>query len=352
MLGNANNRIASLDGLRAVAILMVIFSHAAYTCHFPAVAPHIFYFFNGELGVRIFFVISGFIITHLLLREENKGGEFSIKYFYVRRAIRILPVYFTFLLVVYLIDRWLMVGIATNEFIAAASFTTGWWNDSTWLLGHTWSLSVEEQFYLLWPLLLFLIKSKRLRCIATILLILFFPVMRTIVYLSTLRDRMPYLFITQGDAILMGCLLALFLYYEGERAKKWFISYVFLGRIAGVICIAALNMLSGQRMAGWVTVPLLVSVQSMVIAWMIASFIFNKDSGYSFLNSKVLVFLGTISYSWYLWQQVFLFACGRFFKGITFEFPGNLLCSFVIAVISYFLIEKTFLKLRNQWIKA
>src|SRR5690348_3223496 len=90
-------RVPSLDGLRAVSIMMVVYSHAAISCNFPPMPQSIQWIFNGELGVQVFFVISGFIITTLLLKEEKKEGSFSIRKFYMRRILRIIPVYYVFI---------------------------------------------------------------------------------------------------------------------------------------------------------------------------------------------------------------------------------------------------------------
>lgn len=346
MLGTG--RIPSLDGLRAVSILMVIFSHAFRSCNFPELPESILFWFNGELGVRIFFVISGFIITYLLLKEENARGTFSISSFYLRRILRILPVYFVFLITVYILSQYLNTELSVNDFLAALTFTTGWWNKSTWLLGHTWSLSVEEQFYLLWPLSLFLIRSKRMRYLSVAGAIMLFPIARIVIYLSPWREKIGFIFITQGDTILMGGLMALLFFYEGERINKWFTHYLVTIRILGICCIVGLNVLSGYKMLGWLTVPLSVTIQSAIIVWMMGSFIIKKDFVFKLLNSKVVVFVGVISYSWYLWQQLFLFTCGRFFNEFYFQFPLNIMLSFLVAVLSYFIIEVNMMKMKNR----
>ncbi|HSV12970.1 MAG TPA: acyltransferase, partial [Tepidisphaeraceae bacterium] len=139
-------RLPSLDGLRAVSIALVLLQHASLTPSFPfALAP----LGDAGFGVHIFFVISGFIITLLLLDEERENDGISLKRFYLRRMVRILPVFWTFLLIMLLARR-----IYVGEFFQAATFTAGmglWSTPGTWNTAHGWSLAVEEQFYLLWP---------------------------------------------------------------------------------------------------------------------------------------------------------------------------------------------------------
>jgi len=113
---------------------------------------------DGKLGVRVFFVISGFLITSLLLKESEKRGKISLLAFYKRRALRILPVYYFYILAIAVVTMMGFRGIASSTFASALTFTTelwGNWNSvQNWPLSHTWSLSIEEQFYFTWPALL------------------------------------------------------------------------------------------------------------------------------------------------------------------------------------------------------
>jgi hypothetical protein len=165
----------ALDGLRAICILLVIFNHTR--CHYPP-------FIYGWVGVDIFFVLSGFLITTLLLRERESYGNLSLKGFYTRRAFRILPVYFVVLagylvLIPLLRDwkRWEEMKLAlpylltfTQEFRPAATGN---------IYNQTWSLGYEEKFYLLWPLLVligFPFRTRRIGIlIAAASLILLLP---------------------------------------------------------------------------------------------------------------------------------------------------------------------------------
>jgi peptidoglycan/LPS O-acetylase OafA/YrhL len=332
LMPELDGRVPSLDGLRALSILLVLFSHASTWPGFPDMPKVIPAILNGQLGVRIFFVISGFIITLLLLKEEQRAGAFSIKNFYIRRVWRILPVYYAFLLVMIAFVHLNGLEIGVFEFAAAFTFTTGWWERNVWLLGHAWSLSVEEQFYLLWPLALYLVRTRRNRFILVLLTIAIYPLMKVGVYLSSLESRRAFLFITQGDCIIMGCCLALMLFYDGKRVRHMFTRYVTLLRVVGFALIAAVTWLEYRSMWGILTVPLSSSIQSLIIAWLIGSFIFNKDFLYAFLNARVIVFIGTVSYSWYIWQQ-------PFFTVSWLGFPMNVIASFGVAIVSYYVIE-------------
>src|SRR5690606_26172430 len=156
-------QIPSLDGMRAVSIMLVLFAHAASTRGFPEFFDREVFTSLGNVGVRFFFVISGFLITTLLLRDLDRHGHVRLPLFYQRRALRILPAALAYIGLVWaaymagLVDlryQHLSDTHATSAvpgLLHALSFTYNYKLDYNWYFNHLWSLSVEEQFYLLWP---------------------------------------------------------------------------------------------------------------------------------------------------------------------------------------------------------
>lgn len=155
--------IPSLDGFRAISILLVIFGHLIINQLLPAPLYSILKEVSfGELGVRIFFVISGFLITYLLLKERSKNGGVNLKAFYIRRLLRIFPVFYFYLGIVAILNFSLGFQVPSLYFLSAALYIQNFspWG-SSWLIGHSWSLAVEEQFYLLWPAIFFVSKNLK-----------------------------------------------------------------------------------------------------------------------------------------------------------------------------------------------
>lgn len=135
---------ASLDGIRGVAILLVVISHG--TEPWTAVLGPL-----GSLGVGLFFVLSGFLITSLLLEEKEGRGQIGLVRFYQRRAVRLLPALAVMLTIAYAFDA-----VTTRELVAVIAYISNWYQAATatpGFLSFTWSLAVEEQFYIVWPLL-------------------------------------------------------------------------------------------------------------------------------------------------------------------------------------------------------
>jgi peptidoglycan/LPS O-acetylase OafA/YrhL len=136
--GRGSGRIASLDGLRAVSIVLVIVDHFSEHLAKPTAL--------GAFGVQIFFVISGFLITTLLLQEEQRTGKISLQAFYRRRIFRIVPAAYVFILAIALVEP-----VSRSYLPYTLTFTSSYLHRIQLVIGHLWSLSVEEQFYLLWP---------------------------------------------------------------------------------------------------------------------------------------------------------------------------------------------------------
>ncbi|TMA40976.1 MAG: acyltransferase, partial [Deltaproteobacteria bacterium] len=148
-----SGRIPSLDGLRALSISLVVFGHLGGTVGFPIGSPRLVLPFLAVLGVRVFFVISGYLITRLLLDEQEKRGSICLSMFYFRRIFRILVPYYVFLIAMAAAARLGWVELGPGDLGYALAYIGNYHPHSAWTLGHTWSLAVEEQFYVLWPLL-------------------------------------------------------------------------------------------------------------------------------------------------------------------------------------------------------
>jgi peptidoglycan/LPS O-acetylase OafA/YrhL len=180
---SSSHRIPSLDGLRAISILVVVAFHVVdAACR--RVTGHDYsgplrYLIRGELGVSVFFVISGFLITDLLLQEKNRTGKIDLYHFYVRRAFRIWPAFYAYLGTIFILGMLHWIGFSPwRDFLPSALFVFNYTPKagSPWL-GQTWSLAVEEQFYLLWPAAVILLTSSRIRQVAFLLLVIC-PLMR------------------------------------------------------------------------------------------------------------------------------------------------------------------------------
>ena len=156
----ASDKLASLDGLRAVSIVLVVMEHLHRTNGFPQGGFDNFAGDYGRLGVTIFFVISGFLITTLLLREEDKAGRVSLWRFYARRALRIIPAFLMFMFAIVAAERLGWVQLNPGDLTASFTYTVNYKPDRSWDIGHLWSLSVEEQFYLLWPFTLVMLGRR------------------------------------------------------------------------------------------------------------------------------------------------------------------------------------------------
>lgn len=177
-----SSRLPCLDGLRAVGIIFVIVCHLQYVVSWhPRGIVKAIWNGLGPLGVNIFFGLSGYLITHLLVKEFRRSGTVSLKNFYMRRALRIFPAFYVYLGVICSLVIWGVLEIPTAQLARAAIYLTNYFpcygTPDFWFVGHTWSLAVEEQFYLFWPVMLFLVGVGRGKWLALLLIVLM-PVIR------------------------------------------------------------------------------------------------------------------------------------------------------------------------------
>jgi peptidoglycan/LPS O-acetylase OafA/YrhL len=315
-------RIPSVDGMRAISITLVVIGHWAELRFHSDVAGAF-----ANLGVRIFFVISGYLITTLLLREREKTASICVREFYVRRAYRILPAAMVFMAIAFVLFwrelHWYHMAAAVF-YVANFDFTHPWY------LGHLWSLSVEEQFYLLWPGVLKRWYRHRAQILVGVVGLA--PVYRVACHLAGLRGQADETFPAVADVLAMGCLLAM----VAGRAPRIRMSWA-LG-MCGIV--GAVPTYWGLR--GFHSDPILLFVLWPLMHLSIAGLILHAVRGpYVWLNTRPMVWLGQISYSLYLWQQLFVFGRhGRPWYGV--------IAAVGAASASYYLIEKPMLRLREK----
>jgi peptidoglycan/LPS O-acetylase OafA/YrhL len=342
---NGPHRIPSLDGCRAISILLVILAHLCDTPAFKVFDPYARFMFHfGPFGVEVFFVISGFIITTLLLNEERRNGSVSIKKFYIRRAFRIWPVAYAYLLVVGVLAWSHVISVAPHHFFYAGTFLMNHVQKTNWFTGHFWSLAIEEQFYILWPIV-FLLTARRGRLICCCLILFVTPLLRTLAYLyePTVYRAMQCSLLFMGDAIVIGCLVALLsTELENSRIVRRIINLrcFFVIPVLSVVMYTALKLLPAFYFAGGKSIALLCIAATLWKAMHV------RDSTFQFLNSKPLVKIGVFSYSLYIWQQVFLNPTSTSFVN---RLPLNLLLVCAAATSSYLWIEVPFLRLRPRF---
>lgn len=319
-------RIPSLDGLRAISIAFVLLAHLSGTRNFGSSD---YFGVYGNFGVRVFFVISGFLITTLLMKERTDTGTISLKDFYVRRAFRIFPAAYTFILVA-LVTHWNV--LSWTDVVTAVTYTSNHHPDGHWITGHLWSLSVEEQFYLIWPLAFLLFYRVRLPILLTVVAL--GPVFRVAFWLMWGYKALTYPFPVVMDALAMGCLLAV-LRPRLDAYAHWLTSPWFVLVPAGTILMPVLRLSYNN---------IYESVGLTVMQAGIALCIDNAiRKEYRLLNLRPIVWMGALSYSLYLWQQPFL---DRQASGLFTTFPVNLVMAFVLACASYYGVERPCLALR------
>ncbi len=341
--------LPALDGVRALAIVLVILGHLAGTRNMPLEASRTTSI-CATLGVRIFFVLSGFLITTLILAEHRRTGSVSLRSFYARRAYRIFPAFYTYLAVVSVLAVLGFVSLLHGDLLAAATYTMNFHRPRAWYFGHLWSLSVEEQFYLAWPAV-FLALERRGAMIVAGLVTAAGPLARVGVWVLAAghRDGIGETFPTVFDALAAGCLLAgvrqaLAL---SRRYTAFSRSPLFAVVPLAVVLAAAVPRVSFQFALG-------ESIQNVGVAltidWLVrchptpAARMFGR-----IFDAPAIVWLGRISYSLYLWQQPFLNRAGTWWAQ---AFPVNLGAAFAAAILSFYLVERPFLRLREQRTRA
>ena len=339
----SRGRIPSLDGLRAVSILLVLLAHLRGTRGFPASLSGPLPFELGALGVRVFFVISGFLITSLLIGERTKTGAISLPRFYLRRTLRIFPPYYVYVVVVIALEWAGRLSLHPGDIVHSLTYTVNYHRDRAWWLGHAWSLSVEEQFYLLWPAVFLL--GGTVRALRTIVVFLAAaPVWRLVLawLVPTARLSIGETFFTTADAIAAGCLLALA--RPRLHASALYVSMLRSKAVALLPVAILLANASGR----WARLYWLagMTLESLLVMVLIDRATTDAESAVGrLLNARPLVVFGTWSYSTYLWQQMFLNRNG---ESVINAFPLNLGLAIAAAACSYYVIEQPSLRFREN----
>lgn len=302
-------RIQELDGLRAFAVICVVVYHMY--CFGGSIPAGPFWVGNvltflGTSAVRIFFVISGSIITLLLLREHDAQGRVSLKAFYIRRIFRIIPPLMVYLLALWLLVVGHVVTVPSRDLIISGLFLTnvGLFGSESWLVHHTWSLTAEEQFYVLFPpLLCLLYRSRRgVQIMAFALLFLCctlaFPV--EIKLSRTIHpDWMNATILAQFRYILIGVLLALckgsWLDFLNQRSRIWPAAIIVINYLMGLLAYPFYFSISAN---------VFFAVEPVLCGLFTLWFVRNSVKC-NILRSPTVQFVGAISYSTYPWQQFF-----------------------------------------------
>lgn len=351
-------RIPSLDGLRALAIGLVCLSHVVLTHgEFNGDFPFDSYLAVGDLGVRIFFVLSGFLITTLLVRELSATGSIDLRRFFLRRTLRIFPAFYAFLITVIVLNALGLVPIPHSDAAAAFAYIGDYHRIGSPTFFHSWSLAVEEQFYLLWPVALLLIGLRRATYIPAAVIIVCPAVRLVELVLENRYGFTPfaldyhYRFDTQADALAMGCLLALV--REEAHRIGWY------RRLLGSrwLALAPLIALGISDVQPWEHPVLLPFYAVPGFTLMNAAIALSLDRAMTYprgrvtraLNSRPVVFVGAVSYSIYIWQEIFLRPeRPEWYTALPLALALLALC----VVVSYYGVERPFLQLRKRLERA
>ncbi|MBV9125436.1 MAG: acyltransferase [Planctomycetes bacterium] len=335
-----------LDGLRGLAILAVMVYHSGQRFLLP----------GGFLGVDVFFVLSGFLITILLLQDQQRRGSIRLLHFYLRRVRRLLPALLVMLTACCLFAWFRTKPDRAREIYRAVLLTLGYGANWAWcwslrldLLSHAWSLSLEEQFYLLWPALLwFLLHFKvRLRSVAVLMIlgILGTALLRGVVWLHA-GPRAASLLATRADALLAGCLVGWLTFSQClPRAPAPRRVVHVLGGVSALVLVY-LGM-RGQEGAGFFYLggfTLVAGTAALGIAALMSE---PPRLITRLLSTPVLVGTGRISYGLYLWHFPLLSFVPKVMHSLiplTRQVPSldwvvAFLLAFGAATLSYYFVE-------------
>lgn len=339
-------RIDGLDGLRGISILLVVIGHVATTPSVLSTPTRVFIGHIGAFGVDIFFIISGFLITTLLLREENEKKTLDIKGFYRRRVFRILPAVFFYLGFVWFMTYVGHVNASPKDFIPPLLFYRNLMSHGPIEMGHFWTLSIEEQFYLFWPAVLLFVSKPNKRILMAVAIIICSPIW---LHFNLVWSNGTNLNGWRTDLrlapLITGCFLALL------RQHKDYAVYlerrIFQeGWIGVVVCVLLMGSFWNPLFPAGQFNFVMPTLRSLAVVYLINYLAVNKGRGLDFaINSRVLVFFGSISYSLYLWNQFFCFHPTLTWYRV---FPVNVLLAIGAAFTSYRFVEQPMLRLRAK----
>lgn len=329
LLANLQRRkIPGLDGLRGFAALSVVAFHG-WTQRFP-----------GRIAVQMFFVISGLLITWLMLQEERRFGGVNLRGFYIRRACRLLPALLLLLIWEALTDfphapkAGLLAALFyyANYHVIRGGELVG--------IAHTWSLSIEEHFYIVWPTLFIFVRNRR-----ALLLGCFSVAVAEVLWRMVAAERLSYLHAvlatdTSTSGVLLGCGIALLLWYN-RSLLPGFILQPLLG-VFSLVALLLLAQLSEHPQSLWGVVLALpfaaiVVLQAVAYEWRV-------------LDNPICHFLGQISYGVYLWGFVAVAAVNWF--GHSIKHSLFFITAIGLASISYFFVERPVLRLASRWVPS
>jgi peptidoglycan/LPS O-acetylase OafA/YrhL len=335
-------RRPALDGIRAIAVLAVMAHHFAPTA------------VGGSLGVDVFFVLSGYLITSLLIAERRSTGTISLSRFYIARAFRLLPALLVLFLVVDLL--WQMrphtsalgpIGTELAVLVDVANWVSAVTPTGLGYLVHMWSLALEEQFYLLWPLLLLSVVRRTgnaPRASHLLALSVLVVVLRAAAWIAVGVDGVLYLTPTRADGLLVGVALALAL--EAGPLGAWHIARsprVGLPAAAVLLVLLAINV--GPSPLYLVSITLAVAATAALVAHVELN---GAGITARLLSVRPLPAIGRISYSLYLYHfPIALFLYDPTDHSVS-SFALKLVLSFACAIASYRLIEAPALRLRRR----
>lgn len=341
--------VPALDGIRALAIAPVVLLHAF---HWPS---------GGVLGVHMFFVLSGFLITTLLMQEWNAKGSISLRHFYYRRALRLVPALVVMLAayVVIQVARELVIepqALDLSRALEAATLSGFYVSNILQGAGYVmpiplvalWSLATEEQFYLLWPLLLLIALrfglKRRVIQWSLVALIALTVAHRTDLSLTDAStQRLYYAPDMHFDMLVVGCVLGLW-YASGKGLRPLgppsFLAWSWIP--AGAVVGTAIFIADNQRPEfywGWL-LPFAVATGVLIL-----TAVQRPDSLLArALRLAPLVFLGKISYSLYLWHLLVI----DFGRKVGVPSGAGVVITLVVATASYYLVELPFLRRKRR----
>jgi len=326
-----------LDGLRGLAILLVVAQHTLY-CRFGVHTD------LGGFGVALFFVLSGFLITGILDSESGHTRGISLSSFYTRRALRLFPALFVFLAGICLLIRSKVV-TDTPWYAVGACFLyvrNIWGRGSS--TGHIWSLSLEEQFYAWWPCIMKLFSRNialRMAICGAVAITIF---RMAAIHLNWLNystgvfyERSWFRF----DSPLMGCIIALCVFQTRHVSRWWAIASRSVAALVLWPCALAWVIWGESISRAWY-----ITVEMGLATLIVLNLVLSEESYYlAIFRHPVSRWVGRISYSWYLWQQLFILNA---FAGSRLWTLPLLGASLAAAVVSYHVVEMPFLRLKER----